>query len=316
MVNTSAEKMKKLAWLRAALVLFVLWIGVWANPALAQHRFAVLYEPANVVHKRLADSLLRSDRAMQEGAGKAALQLLDVSQITPQNPLAESFDSVLAVGLAAAEKVLGSAYQGNIVFAMITESDLKRLLAHYPPRAASSWRWVRSSVSVEYLIGLGRLLVPRAQKIGVLVGPDANFTGLTALGDHTAPSQQINALQVNVADNPLVKLTPFVTANDLLVVLPDDAATNRALAGWLLPLSLRYRKPIIAYSEAYVRAGALAGVYRTFDDISEEIFLALHGMDVGAVAPLRVGINHAVARRWTIPTQDAAVYERQLVAPR
>ena len=55
---------------------------------------------------------------------------------------------------------------------------------------------------------------------------------------------------------------------DILLAIPDNTIYNKRSIKGILLTTYRNRTPVIGYSQAYVRAGALAAVFSTPDDIS------------------------------------------------
>jgi len=90
---------------------------------------------------------------------------------------------------------------------------------------------------------------------------------------------------------------------DLVLCLPDASLYNSATIKPLVLASLRYRLPLIGFSEGFVRAGAAIGVYQDFHDAgaraAELALKVLNGQPVPRVESLRnfrVAVNQNITR--------------------
>jgi len=61
------------------------------------------------------------------------------------------------------------------------------------------------------------------------------------------------------------EMSKLLNASDVFIALYDSRVLNRRTAKWLLHAAYKYKKPVIGYSNAFVRAGAVAAVYSTPD---------------------------------------------------
>lgn len=171
----------------------------------------------------------------------------------------------------------------------------------------------------EHLVALARALLPEARTLAVVLGPLARRhlgavqTAAQGLGFEPA----IAAL--NASDNPLAALSPLVADADAILVLPDRAEFNGPLANWLLQLGFRARVPVVAFSRAYAKAGALAAVFTAPEDVGREGAELLAGwLDTGHYPEgirypraYSVATNPAVASTLGIELPaDAAIAQR------
>lgn len=119
-------------------------------------------------------------------------------------------------------------------------------------------------------VALARALLSDARKLAVVAGP----LGVRDLDEVRARAEALDFDPVigtlAAKDNPLRLLPPLVEAADVVVILPDSAEFNAAVARWLLQLSFRTRVPVIGFSRAYAQSGALASVYTAPEDVGHE----------------------------------------------
>lgn len=173
-----------------------------------------------------------------------------------------------------------------------------------------------------HLVALARALLPKAHTLAIVLGP-VGRRHLEAVRDEAENlgfEPLIGTLDAN--DNPLAVLSPLVRVADAVLVVPDNADFNSAMAKWLLQLSFRARTPVIAFSNAYVRAGALASVFTAPQDVGREgaeliaAGLAAGGLPREVRLPRRysLAVNRDVAQALGIEVPDEAVCRRRIDA--
>jgi len=107
-------------------------------------------------------------------------------------------------------------------------------------------------------------------------------------------------------------------SSDVYLALPDPDIINRNTLQPLLLTSYRYRIPVVAFSRAYVRAGATAAIYTPLDGLTEEAIDILAGVLATPREPLprprysshfRIALNRQVARSLGMPLPTAQALE-------
>lgn len=173
-----------------------------------------------------------------------------------------------------------------------------------------------------HLVALARALLPKARVLAIVVGPVGrrHLEEVRDEAENLGFEPLIGTLDAN--DNPLAVLSPLVRVADAVLVVPDDADFNSAMAKWLLQLSFRARAPVIAFSNAYVRAGALASIFTAPQDVGREgAELIAAGLPAGGLPremqlPRRysLAINRDVAQALGIEVPDEAVCRQRIDA--
>lgn len=173
-----------------------------------------------------------------------------------------------------------------------------------------------------HLVALTRALLPHARSLAVVLGPISrrHLDQVHGEAEKAGFEPLIGALAPDA--NPLATLSPLIEATDVALVLPDSADFNSAVARWLLQLSFRARTPVIAFSQAYVNAGALASVFVTPEDIGREAagildrWLKTGEYPRGMLYPddYSIATNPAVAKALDIELPDEKVLEARFKA--
>ena len=162
-----------------------------------------------------------------------------------------------------------------------------------------------------------RLALPAARRVGVLLGAESRLLAsglnkalsaenLVMFADDATTRGQLAALQ-HVLDN-----------SDVLLALADPGVFNSETAANILTAAYRRAVPILAFSPAYVRAGALLGLFSTPAQVgaasAEVARVALSGKPLPNPASANdfvVEVNAAVAKSFGF-SFDAAALQAKL----
>lgn len=263
-------------------------------------------------YQQVADAFVQ--RLATAGKGRT-----DVRVIALENePTARALDKVgplpgliVAVGGAAARLAQTIPGQQPVLNILIP----RQLYEQLPPgNGAHSALYIDQPF--ERQLNLCRLLVPKLHNLAVLYGP----TSQESDGDLRDAAQRsgikLVAQRVAAGTNPNAALDVALDDSQLLLALPDpDVFTRYTVAGLLLT-AYHHAVPVIGFSAAYVKAGALAAVYSTPEQIGRdaaEIVLASR-TESGWLLPaprypayFSVAVNRQVGRSLNLKLPDDSV---------
>ena len=117
---------------------------------------------------------------------------------------------------------------------------------------------------------LAKILLGGVQTLGVLTGENSPYKKNKIKIDIQKQGIKSHIETVNEKDNLIRKLSSVLSDSDAFLALPDAKIFNRGTAKNILLTTYRHRTPVIAYSASYVKAGALAAVYSTPQQIAEQ----------------------------------------------
>lgn len=147
-----------------------------------------------------------------------------------------------------------------------------------------------------------RAALPDANRVGLLTGPES-AKSVAAVGA-ALMAQKLVPTTVAVAPQGLfVALREVMDDSDVVLALPDRAVFNSGSIVNILTATYRREIPLIGFSPAYVKAGAVMSLYVTPAQVgraaAETVINVLEGMALPAPASpseFVVEINPAVAR--------------------
>jgi hypothetical protein len=171
-------------------------------------------------------------------------------------------------------------------------------------------------------INLIKHLAPRRklETVGLLLGPDSRRyarefqLALTEAGLTALPVEVSDAAGVSTAVIDALK------GSDVLLAVPDPLVFNSGTISAILLSSYRWLVPLVGYSPAMVKSGALAAVYATPAHVAKSaadaVLDALAGRALPpprAPAEFSIAINPSVARSMGLQLEEATLL-RALVA--
>lgn len=167
--------------------------------------------------------------------------------------------------------------------------------------------WPLSAITLdqpaERQLRLLQAVMPDAQRAGILFGPER--LGAESF-ERAAEALQIGLVGRMVSDESslMKQLEAVLRECDGLIALPDALLSTPVAVRSILLTSYRYQRPIIAFSRAYVEAGALAAIFTTPEQAATDLIAWLRTQDGGRVelppvsgpASFEIAVNRQVAR--------------------
>ena len=236
------------------------------------------------------------------GVGRTEVEFVTASEWSQGND--RSSKLIVTLGFEAAQALVSSDVRTPVLSALLPRSSFERVLR-------VSGRKVSSQLSAIYLdqplnrqVALIRLALPSVRRIGVLWGTESliHAPSLRSL----APSSGFQFVEANViASEPLFPgLKRVLDDSEVLLALADPTVYNSNTIQNVLLASFRARVPVLAFSPAYVRAGALLALYVTPTQVGQQVASVVRGVLQGKALPsspayaqsFSVAVNGHVAR--------------------
>lgn len=173
---------------------------------------------------------------------------------------------IVTVGIRASALMLREA-NGVPVLGLLVPYDSYNSLPHATDARHSA---IYLDQPLERQLDLLRLLLPKANHLATLAGPHSTNRAaqLKILCDRRG--LQLAAEPVTAADNPVAAVSRLMDRAEALLALPDPAVFNRNNLQAILLTTYRSGVPVFGFSQAYVRAGALAAVHSTAAQIGTQ----------------------------------------------
>ncbi len=252
------------------------------------------------VYREVGDALRAEVERVQPGVVRWSVVPLQKLDTLPESPRL-----VVTVGSSALTAVVARTSSGT--------GPAPAILATLLPRAAfereigrAAFKLNASAILLDQpparQAALIRTALPAAKRIGLLLGPESRV--LAPAFRQALTEQGLNPNFEDVTQRGLfAALQSLLEDNDVLLALADPAVFNSETVGNVLTAGYRRKVPLIAFSSAYVRAGALLGLYTTPAQIGRAGAESVRAMLAGAMLPppavpreFVIEVNAVVAR--------------------
>ncbi len=259
--------------------------------------------------------------ALSNGLSGSAWQInvtLLADKIVPPIPKA---DLVVTAGVTALRKAIQT-YPGTPILAtLIPRQSYEKILAETStkPQGRISAIWLDQPAPRQALFL--RHLLPTQKRIGILVSNET--THLLGAYRQTFSNLGLN-LEIEESDTEqslLPALNSLLQRSNVLLALPDSQIYRRDNIKPILVTSYRIQKPVIAFSQAFVNAGALAALYTTPAQIARQAVEAIlaNGGNLAALTypnQFAIAINYNVAQALGLNVPDEATVRQAMLATR
>jgi putative ABC transport system substrate-binding protein len=265
------------------------------------------------------------EKSLESGKGSRslAIRIVESKALTKESydQLYSKSQLIVTVGTMAAQKVLTLNPTVPVINTLIPRSSYSALVSRNPGGNTSS---IYLDQPLDRRIELVGVLLPQKKTIGVVLGPGSGDlqTELKAVAASKGVTVKVETMKAN--QRLVGPLSRALEDSDAFLAVADPVVSNRRTVQNLLLTSYRQRVPVIAYSRAYVKAGALAAVYSTPDQIGRQTGELVAGLvrngDWSLPKPqfpkyFSVEVNEEVAQSLGISTPGATDIEARLKRP-
>lgn len=223
---------------------------------------------------------------------------------------------IVSVGTRASERAIAAGGARPVFATLVPAATWRQLAADAGPVPATA---LYLDQPVRRHAALVRALLPPVRELGVVLGPAS--AGLASELQSAAAGFSIRIHRSDITSPDAVgdAVVAVLQRSEALLAVPDPVVYNRYSVRAVLLATFRLRRPVVGFSEAWVRAGALGAAHSTPDQLGTELasmvdaWLAVRGPLPQARHPesYTVTVNRQVAFSLGIylPT-DAALLER------
>lgn len=311
--------MKKTA-LRLPSAALCLILILFATPAHTKtFNVAIISSGNNQTYSQIIETIQDSAKQKNKALLSFSIFYVDSLSTTNDNEITNA-DLLVTIGKRAMIAASQRKTSPPILSTLIPRQAFKQ----YRPALAATNKRVTAiyiDTAPEKQVLLAKLLLGKLQTVGILVSKDI-----------TPGKQQIHNLvkktglkstivSVSQMDNIIRKLSRVISNSDVLLALPDPLIFNRNTARNILLTTYRKRIPIIGFSANYVKAGALAAVYSTPEQIANQTGKAIIDiLDSSSPFPKNgrypeqysIAVNRNVAHSLAISVPNNALLKKEL----
>ena len=287
--------------LRLRILLLGLWLGFFATAGV--HAAVTLV----MVSSDRSGAYLEAAEALLGELERTGLPRAEVLHLTPlefsgAGPLAPKL--FVALGTQAALTLGKAEVRAPVLSTLLPRASFERVLLESGRKVSSQFSALYLDQPLSRQLDLIELALPAVRRLGALWGPESQgqAPALKAL----AQSRGLDLVQATVAGNESLfpGLSQVLEHSDLLLALADPQIYNSGSIQNILLASFRAKVPMMAFSPAYVRAGALLALHVSPSQIGLQAATMARGVLQGkslSAVPLysqdfQVSVNGHVAR--------------------
>jgi putative tryptophan/tyrosine transport system substrate-binding protein len=218
-------------------------------------------------------------------------------------------DLIVTAGSEALRLVLDRGGRTPVLATLLPETTYNALLksANRPPPVSA----IVLDQPAERQARLLRLLFPKQQRVGILVSDQSINQANTFRPRFAGQGFQIITEHASNEQQVVPALESLLPKTDLLLAVPDSLLYSRTSIKPVLITAYRFKRPVIAFSAALTRAGALAALYSTPAQIGRQAADVINARGARLAPPLRptefsVSINKSVADSFGLNLPDEA----------
>ncbi|MFT3736057.1 MAG: ABC transporter substrate binding protein [Rhodocyclaceae bacterium] len=225
---------------------------------------------------------------------------------------------VLAVGGKAVNTVLGREIRTPVLLTLIPRSSYDKL-----PAARRDDRRI-SAVFVDQppnrYLDLVKAALPNIDRIGLLAGRDSreHVARLSAVARERKLRPMTEPVNTDADIYPALQRM-FSEGGAALLATPDTSVFNSQTIPNIILSTYRFRVPVVGFSPAYVRSGALVAIYSTPAQLATQSSDIARGILNGGQVPLvqypriySIGINNVAARSLGFDLDTEAVIRERM----
>ena len=236
------------------------------------------------------------------------------------DPTAEKPDLIITVGSEAFHQVLLRGGNTPLLATLLPRQSYEKTLAESGKG--------RSRVSAIYLDQpparqalFLRNLLPGQKRIGMLFSSETKAQAPQFRQAFASSGLVLDSEESEGDANLVPAVNTLLPRVGALLAIPDSLIYRRDHIKAILISSYRYQKPVIAFSMAFVNAGALAALYSTPAQIARQVADQLTTAGTSLPAPMppslfSIAVNHNVAQALGLSIQDENVIRRAMLADR
>lgn len=241
-----------------------------------------------------------------------------VAAVDDLDNAAERPDLIIAVGSNAFRQTLTRNNPIPVIATLIPRLSYEKLLAgssNRSHRVSAIWLDQPAPRQAAFI----RHLLPGKNRIGMLISNETRQQSVQFRQAFTAAGLSLDSEESETERTLLPALNSLLARVNILLAIPDTSIYKRDSIKSILITTYRFQRPVVAFSAAFVNAGALAALYSTPAQIARQSAEVIHSFGIALPPPMfpnqfAVLINQNVAQALDLNIRDEADIRRALLA--
>lgn len=205
--------------------------------------------------------------ALQSGLARSSRNLRTIRVQANAYSTAGGGGPSVAVGMKACETVFKAPRARPLLCVLVPRAAFLRLTKGTKDRRVSA---IYLDQPIARQLAAGRALLPDARRVGLLAGPELRRETGAIRRSARAAGFEAALEPVTSERDAATSIQHLVRDNDLILAVYDPQVLTPSTAKWLLHLSYQKGVPVVGFSQAYVKAGAVAAVFSTPEQMGRQ----------------------------------------------
>ncbi|MBU2479255.1 MAG: hypothetical protein KKA36_09215 [Gammaproteobacteria bacterium] len=257
-------------WTSGLLLCGYLLLSLWSNRVGAETARVLIVsgDSGGAYAEVIATLQTRLNELAPDSVQLQTLNLAD-AQGTFEKTLHPAPDLIVTVGTQASALAQSKSENTPVLSLLVSAPDYA-LLNQVNPSDSNLHSALYLDQPLDRQLTLLQLLLPKVTRLASLSGPQSAEQTQQLRSLCVQRNLQLSIESVAPDSNPIRPLTRLIDHAEVLIALPDPHVFNRSSIQAILLTTYRNRVPVIGFSQAYVRAGALAAVHSTAQQIGQQ----------------------------------------------
>ncbi len=250
-----------------------------SSPSSATSTVAVVSSGAGEAYEQAAQALepALTQALRQEGKAAVFVRMNVQEGAAPFKPVQPAPQLYIALGVQAcgqlARQNAASLNNAPVLCTLLPRQSFEYLLRDTGRQVGSDFSALYLNQPLARQLDLIRLALPRARRVGVLLGVAPGTRQVEEQLAELARERglRLTSARVDIGDPLFPGLKQVLDESDVLLALADPQIYNSHTIQNILLASFRAKVPMQAFSPAYARAGALLALYSTPEQIGTQV---------------------------------------------
>jgi ABC-type uncharacterized transport system substrate-binding protein len=292
--------------------LFALTLALAAGLSHADTQLVILSGDSSVAYTSAINAL--AQELVNGGMPRDAIAAFSLAD-WPGKRGAVSPRVFVALGSQATAALVEEDLSAPILAALIPRQSFERILRQSGRKTSSQLTAIYLDQPLNRQLALIGAALPRAKRVGVVWGPESKGSApqLRALAESSGLQLVETEFKADGAGFP--DMRQVLSASDVFLALADPAVFNSASIQNLLLSTFRANLPMVAFSPAYVRAGAWLSLHVTPNQVGRQLAPLVQDVIKGGHLPdhglesndFEVSVNEHVGRSLNLKADAAAL---------
>lgn len=315
------HRMNRCYWQRQLKFAFLLTLAlIFTTPsAVAENNTLLIVSNDHALHQQFITQL--NSHLNASAGSKILTRVIHISAWRPE--ISTQYPLTLVLGNEAAHVLGQFKLDRPILYSLVPSNSFAQITKDTGKCQTGLCSAIYIDQPVSRTLALAHLALPNLKIAGVLTSQQTKMDLSNLKLAATAQGIRIEHRQLNNKNNLVFKLNDLLQNSDALLSLPDAEIYSSHTVQNILLTAYHYHKPVIGYSRAFVKAGALFAVYSSLVQLSQqtaetiqEFFDAGKGRLSLSHHPryFSVSVNRRVAKSLDIDIEDEATLQEKLEA--